>query len=55
LRRQLDHGGPVKLHPGPGGMYVRGGDLLPTGELVDRPDGPYGDCFEVVGGEIGFR
>jgi aldose 1-epimerase len=36
-------------------MYARGADHLPTGALVERPDGPYDDTFPLPGGEVGLH
>ena len=36
---------PVELHLDAAWMYVRDGDGIPTGELVEPPAGPWDDCF----------
>jgi galactose mutarotase-like enzyme len=48
FRRELDDRERVVLDFDAQQMYVRGADLLPTGELVAVPTGPWDDCFTGV-------
>ncbi|HEX9259915.1 MAG TPA: hypothetical protein VF855_10300 [Acidimicrobiales bacterium] len=39
---------PVELTFAAGAMYARDDEGIPTGQLVDAPDGPWDDCFTQV-------
>lgn len=45
FRRNLDRGGAAQLDFGATHMWERGGDGLPTGELMLARPGPWDDCF----------
>lgn len=46
FRRQLTGGAPeVVLDFAPSGMWERDADDIPTGRIVDPPDGQWDDCF----------
>ena len=53
--RQLSTGEPAQWLLEGGRRYVRGADGLPTGELVDRGEGPWDDCFRDLAGAPGLR
>jgi aldose 1-epimerase len=46
--RRLARGGPVEIDLRAGGMLRRGGDGLPTGEVVPVPPEPWDDAFVEV-------
>ncbi|HEX7165960.1 MAG TPA: hypothetical protein VF230_03165 [Acidimicrobiales bacterium] len=45
FRRRLGRGRRAGLTLPAGGMLVRDGESIPTGEVVPIPDGPWDDCF----------
>lgn len=48
FRTELDTGAPLEVQARLGARFQRGGDGLPTGELVAVGDGPFDDCFSGV-------
>lgn len=49
FRRELDDGDtPVKLEFAPSAMYELDDEAIPTGTLIDVPDGPWDNCFAGV-------
>ena len=43
--RELSRGEPAELSFHARAMYARSADMIPTGEKVDVPEGPWDDCF----------